>query len=146
MYKYLLLYSFLLLCTSSQAEIYQWHDANGKTHFSDTKPVNYKSQSLTLSPNIIAHTEQVSDANTAAAELTLYSTQWCGYCKKARQHFHAQGIPFIEKDIEKSPSAAAEHKKLGGGGIPVIVFKGQTMRGFRADRFDDFYAQLMRKN
>jgi thiol-disulfide isomerase/thioredoxin len=34
-------------------------------------------------------------------QVTMYSTSWCGYCRKARQVFTQQNIPFRELDIEK---------------------------------------------
>jgi len=34
-------------------------------------------------------------------QVTMYSTGWCGYCRKARESFTRQGIPFKELDIEK---------------------------------------------
>ena len=75
--------------------------------------------------------------------LIMYSTAWCGYCKKARAFLNAQGIPFRERNIEKSRKAHAEYKKLGGNNVPFFAYKGQTHRGFSEYRFMTFYqAQL----
>lgn len=63
-------------------------------------------------------------------EVLLYATDWCGYCKASREFFAANGIRYIEHDIEKSSVALAEHKKLGGNGVPLIVVGGEVVNGY----------------
>jgi hypothetical protein len=54
----------------------------------------------------------------------------------------AKGIPFVLKDIETTPGAAAEMRaKLAqvgqhGGSIPVIDVRGQILVGFSAGAVD----------
>ena len=64
--------------------------------------------------------------------ITLYSTTWCGYCKRARSWFQQMGYPFVEKDIEKDAAAAAEYagKSGGYGGVPLIDVNGTVIRGY----------------
>jgi hypothetical protein len=38
----------------------------------------------------------------AQLDVVLYSTAWCGYCRKAREFFAANGIRYVEYDIEKN--------------------------------------------
>jgi len=57
------------------------------------------------------------------------ATDWCGYCKATREFFAANGIRYTEHDIEKSSSALAEHRKLGGNGVPLIVVGGELVNG-----------------
>lgn len=78
-----------------------------------------------------------TDANFAYAagkEVVMYSTSWCGYCRKARAYLQANEIGFIEYDIEKSRKGFEEHKALGGGGIPVVVIDGQVIRGYNPSK------------
>lgn len=78
----------------------------------------------------------------AAAELNqkhdsaviMYSTSWCGYCKKARVMLNMQGVKFKEFDIEKSAAANAEMKSLGGHGVPVFLIQGEVVKGFNQNR------------
>lgn len=65
-------------------------------------------------------------------EITMYSTSWCGYCRKARSWFQDNGFAFIEKDIEKDAEAAREYQAASGGygGVPLIVVNGKSFRGF----------------
>lgn len=33
----------------------------------------------------------------------LYGTQWCGYCRQARELLNSRNIPFDDIDIDASP-------------------------------------------
>lgn len=74
------------------------------------------------------------------APVTMYSASWCGYCKKARAYLTEQGIPFEEKDVEKTPGASAELAAKAaqagvqtGGGVPVFVVGDRILQGFDPD-------------
>ena len=74
-----------------------------------------------------------------SAKVVLYSTTWCGYCKKARKFLSDRKIPFVEKDIEKSPAANQEMKSKAAkagvriGGVPVLDVNGRIIPGFDAN-------------
>ena len=74
------------------------------------------------------------------AKVVLYSTSWCGYCRKARNFLTKNQIKFTEKDIEKSPAAKKEMnaKALRAGvrigGVPVLEVNGQIISGFSEER------------
>ncbi|MFT5419606.1 MAG: glutaredoxin-like YruB-family protein [Candidatus Endobugula sp.] len=69
----------------------------------------------------------------------MYSTAWCGYCKKARKYFTSKGIAFIEYDIEKNARAKRDYDALGGKGVPVILVGKKRMNGFSPQGFDRLY-------
>ncbi len=78
-----------------------------------------------------------ADANFSHAQgktVVMYSTSWCGYCRKARNYFNDNRVHFAEYDIEKSRKGFEEHKALGGGGIPVVVIDGQVIRGYNPSK------------
>ena len=60
----------------------------------------------------------------------LYATTWCGYCVKARKLLEDNDIEYFEYDIEKSAEGKRQHKVLGGSGIPVLLIKGETIKGY----------------
>ena len=63
--------------------------------------------------------------------VTLYSTSWCGWCRKSRELMQSLGIAFVERDVEADPRAAAEKARLAPGfGVPVLVRGGEIQRGF----------------
>lgn len=72
-------------------------------------------------------------------QVIMYSTSWCGYCRKARQYFISNNISFVEYDIEKDERAGRLHGLLGGGGVPTILYGGKKMQGFSESVFNTFY-------
>ena len=69
----------------------------------------------------------------------MYSTSWCGYCKKARKYFQANNIPFVEYDIEKNSRAKKRFDRAGGKGVPLILYKGKRLSGLSESGFNRIY-------
>lgn len=67
-------------------------------------------------------------------KVILYSTAWCGYCAKARKLLNDHNIDYFEYDIEKSQEGKQQHKALGGSGIPVLLIKGEVIKGYNPNR------------
>lgn len=65
-------------------------------------------------------------------EVTLYTTSWCGWCKKTRSWLDGKGVRYTDKDVERDGDAADEMRELVGGdsGVPVVVIDGEVIRGF----------------
>ena len=55
------------------------------------------------------------------SQLTMYSTVWCGYCKRLKTALKASGISFTEVDIEHDPAAAEYVMKVNGGNQTVTT-------------------------
>lgn len=57
-------------------------------------------------------------------EIIMYTTQWCGDCRRAKRFFNEYGISYTEIDIEQRPEAIAEVEKLNRGmrSVPTILF------------------------
>ncbi len=148
-----------LLCLgTSHAEIYKWVDNAGNTHFSDKPTAGNNSEQINLDvipasksvptfmrnkPNSAVPMSKPTPKNKSKKKVVMYSTSWCGYCKKARNYFKKKGISFVDYDVEKLPSRMREFKKLGGTGYPLIIIGGkQKMLGFSAEDFDRRYKKL----
>jgi mycoredoxin len=60
--------------------------------------------------------------------LTIYSTTWCGYCRRLKFLLAEAGIDFNEVDIEATPSAAEAVEKVTGGmrTVPTVVMPDGT--------------------
>ena len=56
--------------------------------------------------------------------LVMYSTVWCGYCKRLKTAMKASGIAFTEVDIEHDPAAAEFVMGVNGGNqtVPTLKF------------------------
>ena len=89
---------------------------------------------------------ELTDAELEELDIVLYSTSWCGYCRKARRYFQDKGYPFVEKDIEQDRAAAAAFQQIAGrrGGVPVIVINGQVLRGFSPGHIDRAVGRALR--
>jgi glutaredoxin len=74
----------------------------------------------------------------------MYATSWCPYCAKAREYFARSGIVYVEHDIERSASARAEFRRMGGRGVPLIVVGREKMDGFSEQGFEDMLARASR--
>ena len=58
------------------------------------------------------------------AQITMYSTPWCGYCKRLKGQLDRAGIGYAEVDIEQNPSAASYVESVNHGNqtVPTVVF------------------------
>ena len=66
-------------------------------------------------------------------EVVLYVTEWCPYCKQAREYMAAEGVPHRVVDIEASAEGAREYQERGGtGGIPLVAVGAETIEGWSA--------------
>jgi glutaredoxin len=76
----------------------------------------------------------------AQSDVVIYMASWCGACRGAAEYLRGRKVPFVEKDVEKDPAAAAEMqqkasaKGLSPRGVPVIDFRGDIMLGFDQHR------------
>ena len=75
----------------------------------------------------------VSAQTQSRARVTLYATDWCGYCKLTRRFLDQKGIPYQEFDIEKNADARKAYEALGGRGIPLLDVNGALIRGYEPD-------------
>lgn len=58
----------------------------------------------------------------------MYSTQWCGYCKRLKADLRKAGIEFLEVDIENDDVSAALVEKANNGNqtVPTLIFEDGT--------------------
>lgn len=57
-------------------------------------------------------------------QITMYSTVWCGYCRRLKTALKSAGIAFTEVDIEHDDAAAAFVRSVNGGNqtVPTVKF------------------------
>jgi glutaredoxin len=132
----------MLMCAPSvMAGVYKWTDAQGRVHYSDSPPPEAKSKQVKIKINSIQGPAIVSSVKTpsavkAGSKVRIYTTTWCGYCKRAKARLTAKGIPHEDLDVETSERGRLEYEALGGRGVPVILVGTQRMDGYDADRLD----------
>jgi mycoredoxin len=62
--------------------------------------------------------------------LTMYTTPWCGYCRRLKSQLAREGIEITEVDIEREPDAAEYVMTVNGGyqTVPTVQFPdGSTL-------------------
>jgi len=58
------------------------------------------------------------------AQVTMYSTPWCGYCHRLGSQLDRAGIAFDLVDIERQPEAVTIVEDVNNGSqtVPTLVF------------------------
>lgn len=109
--KFVIIFFMFLQTAYAEVEIIDWRD--------------YSSGS---------HSQTRSDA-----EVDIYVTSWCPYCRKAVAYLESQGISYNKYDIEKDEEAAARKSLLAPGysGIPLAVINGQIIKGYSRESYEE---------
>jgi glutaredoxin len=78
-----------------------------------------------------------------AHEVIMFSTQGCGFCRKAAKYLSGHRVPYTEYDLERDPKAGAKLAALGKQaglsgdqlrGVPIIFVDGKAVKGFDKKR------------
>jgi glutaredoxin len=125
-----------LAAFGAQAQtVYKWTDKDGKVHFGDTPPADRDSTPQRIQGGGPSTEEQVPYATQMAAKsnpVVIYTSNDCGdLCSKGRALLTQRGVPFTERNAEKSPEDAQALKELiGSFQVPVMTVGTRTLKGF----------------
>ncbi len=63
-----------------------------------------------------------------AGTITMFSTPWCGYCRRLKTGLDREGISYTEVDIEQHPTSADYVMSVNGGNqtVPTVIFPDGT--------------------
>lgn len=66
----------------------------------------------------------LADFTPEAGSITMFSTEWCGYCKRLKLMLDKTGIPYTIVDIEQTPGTEELVKSVNGGNavVPTLVY------------------------
>ena len=66
----------------------------------------------------------MSEFTPAPGTVTMFTTTWCGYCRRLKSQMEREGIGFTEVDIEVQPEAADVVMSVNGGNqtVPTLIF------------------------
>jgi glutaredoxin len=61
------------------------------------------------------------------SKVTIYSTPWCGDCRRAKQFLRERGVAFEEVNIDEAPDAEALVLRMNNGlrKVPTIEVEGR---------------------
>ena len=131
-------------------EIYRWTDENGQAHFGDRPPLAAESERVDVEVNAVEGPPAVEQLESfldgrrdvgpsEIRQVTIFTTDHCPICRRAKAYFAANDIAYTEVDIESSADARKQFNRLGGRGVPLIMVGTRIMHGFSAARFAAFY-------
>jgi glutaredoxin 3 len=61
----------------------------------------------------------------------MYTTQWCGYCVRAKALLDSKGIPYEELRLDEDPAFRQRLFDLTGGWtVPQILIDGTPIGGY----------------
>jgi glutaredoxin len=129
------------------SEVYEWKDGNGNLVFSDIPKagVNAKVKKVRNDHGERPHTKeektkpgsdnQVKTRQNKDIQVVMYMTDWCPYCKKAKEYLKTAGVQVTEFDIEKDKVKKEEMLGKSGGSklVPLIDVEGIIIRGYAPD-------------
>ncbi|MDH4093861.1 MAG: glutaredoxin family protein [Betaproteobacteria bacterium] len=152
MTRALLIAMLLAACGAAGAQsIHRWVDAQGRVHYTSDPPTGTRTEPVRPRVNSYAAPAAATSPApapqpkaAAAGPVVMYSTSWCTYCEQARTYFGRNGIAYTEHDIEKSATANAEFKRLGGRGVPLILVGREKMAGFSELGFESLLVRAER--
>lgn len=69
------------------------------------------------------------------ANVTIYTTPSCVYCRTAKEFFKENGVDYVEKDVAVDEQARDEMvRKSEQMGVPVIDVDGEIVVGYDEKR------------
>jgi len=66
---------------------------------------------------------EVQELGLAGKDFVMFSTDWCGYCKRLKSQLNENGITFREINVEQEMNYASFVEKVNGGNRVVPVEK-----------------------
>jgi glutaredoxin 3 len=65
------------------------------------------------------------------SEVTVYTTEPCAFCARAKGLLKARGVEFAEVNLSKDPVGRAElARKTGMMSFPQVIIDGELIGGF----------------
>jgi glutaredoxin 3 len=80
--------------------------------------------------------------------IQIYTTRWCGYCRRAKALLDRRGVLYEEVSVDDDPAFRQTlFDRTGGWTVPQVVLDGRSIGGYaeltaldRAGRLDDLLA------
>lgn len=65
-----------------------------------------------------------TDFTPESGSITMFSTSWCGYCKRLKAQLTSAGIGYTEINIEETPGTPEIVESLNGGNqtVPTVLY------------------------
>lgn len=69
-------------------------------------------------------TAEVQALGISGSDFVMFSTDWCGYCKRLKRQLGEAGISFREINVEEEVDFAQFVERVNGGNrvVPTLLF------------------------
>lgn len=69
-------------------------------------------------------TTPVQELGLSGQDFVMFSTDWCGYCKRLKSQLNENGISFREINVEQEMKYAPFVEEVNGGNrvVPTLLF------------------------
>ncbi len=133
--RLLLLFIFLTLSFSCQAQLYKWVGPDGRINYTDTPPpksvTSVETKNYALSEGSVTLPFALAQA-VKNMPVTLYTSVQCGVCAEARNFLKQNGIPFSEKTISNNEDIAKLRQVSGNAQVPFLLIGKTKLTGYSA--------------
>jgi glutaredoxin-like YruB-family protein len=121
----------------------RWQSRAGRIEVEKTAPAPGRGGSRTAANGRAAAKSSARNpvAYRTQPEVVVYTTTWCGWCRKTLAFLDERGVRYVNKDIEANDWNRDELiEKTGRTSIPVVEINGEIIRGFNAERMEQLLA------
>lgn len=77
-----------------------------------------------------ASREEQLAAEMKNVPVTVYSADYCPWCRKEKAYLDGRGIAYDELHVDTDKAASAQMRKIGGRGIPTVDVEGDVHSGY----------------
>ena len=119
----------------------QWRDTVGFVEMDSPPPLSPAMAEQTRERRYAESPQTRRVAVVSAARPILYSADWCGWCRKARQYLDGMGTHYDLRDIDLPENLDELLAKTGQRGIPVLDVGGRLVTGFSPERYEQLIRQ-----
>jgi glutaredoxin 3 len=64
-------------------------------------------------------------------DVTVYTTDWCPYCDRAKSLLNARNVPYREINLDNEPGFRSKLQQIAGRStVPQIFIGGKPVGGF----------------
>ena len=119
----------------------RWRDTVGFVEMDSPPPLSPAMAEQTRERRYAESPQTRRVAAASAARPILYSADWCGWCRKARQYLDGMGIHYDLRDIDLPENLDELLAKTGQRGIPVLDVGGRLVTGFSPERYEQLIRQ-----
>lgn len=73
----------------------------------------------------------------ACKQVTIYTSNTCGYCHQAKELLDSLGVDYTEKNVSVDMEAKKELIEKRFMGVPVLIIDGETVQGFDREKIEE---------